>query len=887
VPGVVPMPGSQGSATNNAGGNTSNQAWGNYSIGGGIGGQSAEYVDGAPLNVLGGTGAGSPMGFIPTQDSIQEFKVATNDVSAEFGRFAGGVINMATRSGTNAWHGSAYEYFRNTVLNANTFFNNAAGVKRPKFNQNQYGATAGGPIVKSKAFFFAGWEAFASRIGNTTTTNIPTPAMQQGIFNKQVVDPTGKCAIVQNAAAGTWTIPQSCWDTTAAILKGYYPATPNNPSNPNSNWLANPVIGNNSNQYSGRVDYNLSDKQRVFARLTYWGSRDVSQNLFLGQNKFNTGNAFSVDHTYQTVVGDTYTLSPTTVLDVRASGMRVFNEILPGQTNVDESQFGPGWAALAPQLTTPLLPEFNLGGGDGLQNFSAIDQYNRSITANYAISVSLSKIIGHHTMKAGGEFLRMDNNVFSGGFPGLFIFTPAYAHDEWADFLLGFPNVVIIGTNKATTSIAYPQGYYATDTWQAARNLTLSLGLRWELPDAIKEKHNDLTVLLPNTVDPNTGVKGTLALTNSSLYPNKTSSDAKHNLFAPRLGFAYRLPHDSVARGGYGITYLPMSLLAGLFPSNSPIVGANTQFSNGNPPIDFLSNPFPKSLYPNGINQPVGHSNPAFMKSYASYAGNPLNQQSLQRVQGSIPQSAYPYAQQWNLSMSHQFKGDMMVEIAYAGSKGTHLPEIGSGFGVSIDELSSQYYSMGAALESTVPGVGGSSIYLGQSLRPYPNYSDLDNTNANFGATSYNALDVIAQKRFRAGGTLMASYTWSKSIGNTDDLIGSKGYIQDFNNLHNERSIMGYNAPNRLVVNYVLDLPFGKGQKFGDGWSGVGGALASGWAFNGITTFQSGFPLAINDNSSGNELTKNFGVGTLRPNVVPGCNKLISGSAVSRLNKWA
>jgi hypothetical protein len=181
VPGVVPQGSASGNpmGNQNRGGTTNVNGWGNYQIGGGMANQSASYLDGSPLNVS----YINAVVLIPTQDAIQEFRVATNNVSPEFGRFAGGVVNLTTKSGTNELHGGLYEYFRNTVLNANNFFNNRSGLARPRFNQNQYGANAGGPILRHKIFFFGSWENFSYRQGIPTLTTVPTPAMRQGDFS--------------------------------------------------------------------------------------------------------------------------------------------------------------------------------------------------------------------------------------------------------------------------------------------------------------------------------------------------------------------------------------------------------------------------------------------------------------------------------------------------------------------------------------------------------------------------------------------------------------------------------------------------------------------------------------------------------------------------------
>src|SRR3954451_13539946 len=278
APGVVPQGSTSGNPLGNQSGGTftNNTGWGNYQIGGGMANQSAFYLDGAPLNTV---NANSP-GIVPVQDAIQEFRVDSNAVTPEFGRFSGGVVNMATKSGTNQFHGSAYEFLRNRVLNANDFFNNRSGVPRNSFTQNQYGISAAGPVVKDKFFFFTSWENFALRNGTPTLTTVPTATMRSGNFAglPTIYDPYTTCGLqgLQACPAGqpvrqpfpNNAIPASRLDPTAVALLRLY-APPNLPGNVN-NFAGNTNLGGNQSQVNARGDYALGEKQRLFGRYTYW-----------------------------------------------------------------------------------------------------------------------------------------------------------------------------------------------------------------------------------------------------------------------------------------------------------------------------------------------------------------------------------------------------------------------------------------------------------------------------------------------------------------------------------------------------------------------------------------------------------------------------------------
>jgi hypothetical protein len=877
--GVVPGGSSAGGTGLNQGTRSGDQGWGNYQIGGAIQGQGTEYVDGSPINVLGG----NTVALVMTQDAVQELSVITSNATADFGRSAGGVVNMTSRSGMDAWHGSVYEYFENTDLNANNFFNNRLGAVRPQDNQNQYGVVISGPIRKDMAFFFFDWERFAKSIGESSPTNVPTQVMRNGVFTDAIIDPLGACNIVHDPGAGTWTIANlwqgACGDPLAHILMNYYPL-PN--TSGASNWFLTTPITNHQNQYNGRFDLSIRSRQRVFGRYTYWTLHDTGFSEFNDAGGWPTANGHVINNAQQAVLGDTYTISPKTVMDVRITYVREYSPNYPDSVSVNESQFGPAYAALAPQMSIHVLPVFTLNGIHNLYNFGNITGYSVNWWNTYGANANLIKIIGAHSLKFGAEHRLMDQSGtgFDGSGSGQYTYSTTYTGDEWASFLMGYPTQVQFGSFNTTASYNYYQAYYATDTWQARPKLTLNVGLRYELPGAVAERNDRATVLLPYAVDPYTGVTGTLTLVNSPLYSHRSTVLPKHNLLAPRLGFAWRMNNDFVIRGGYGIFYLPADL-TGEMASSSLVNAATTQINvTGALPTSL------QNLYPKTLNQPIGRNDPGFMFLYCCTA-------SLKNIAGPVPRQKFPYMQEWNFTVSHQFEHNWEAEISYAGLKGSNLPGIGRG----LDELSSQYYAMGPALLNPTT-VNGIPMTMGQSLRPYPFYSNLSDTAEFYAHSNYDSLQAKLVRRFNSGGTLLANYTWSKNLGNTDTLNGfleakpsaqtsssGLGTIQDYNNPNGEYSLLSYNVNQLAVISYVLNLPFGKGQKFARNLAPPFDKLVSGWNVDGITTLQSGFPVFLTEASS-NPLTQFFGGGTLRPNVIAGCKKKISGSAQSRLGEW-
>ena len=558
VPGVV----AQGSSLSNPT-NTNISAWGNYQIGGGFGNQSAAFLDGAPLN----TAYNNAVMLVPTQDSVQEFRVQTNNLGPEFSRFAGGVINMISKSGTNQYHGTAYEFLRNKVLNSNTFFNNRSGIARPAFTQNQFGADVGGRVIKDKLFFFVSYEGFRLRQGASTLTSVPTAAMRDGDFSNlrsssgaliPIYDPLTTCGQLTNPACASGQtvlrspfsnnmIPASRVDPTAKILKNLWamPDLPGQPYTSVSNYATNASAGGNNDQFNGRFDHNVSSKQRIFGRYTRWTDYNLASDPYSAAQKAaslpQTGTAVDFQ-TVQAVFGDTYTFTPNTIGDIRLSLFRFTYNSLPQSFGSNFTQFG--WPAnLNTQVPWREVPYVCV------QGFSDFCQEVTGITANntFSFSPSLTRIMGRHTIKVGSEWRRLQYNFGkSNQASGVFNFdniitsvnpvSPGSSGYGFASFLLGYgANGQVPGTTGSPNGLQVPtmtaaqftyQGYYVSDTFQASKKLTLNYGVRWDLPGAYTERYNNESVWLPNAVSPlaqQTGlpIKGALGLVDTPQSPGR------------------------------------------------------------------------------------------------------------------------------------------------------------------------------------------------------------------------------------------------------------------------------------------------------------------------------------------------------------------------------
>jgi hypothetical protein len=909
VPGVVP--GGQSGTTPTG---TNIFAWGNYQIGGGQSNQSATYVDGAPVNAV----YSNLTSLVPTQDAIQEFRVQTNNLGAEFGHLAGGAINLYTKSGSNNFHGSAYEFLRNRSLNANNFFNNRAGVQRPAFTQNQYGANLGGPIVKDKTFFFFGWEGFRLRQGQSFVYSVPTDAMRNGDFSDlrnasgaviPVYDPLSTCGRFGNPACAKDAngndiitrqqfpnniIPQNRIDPAARVLTNLWGRAngPGTQFTRVNNYTANASVGGDNDQYNGRVDHTFSEKNRMFGRYTYWTNLNLPIDPYGTQTCVDRcTETFS---TNQAVIADTWTINPTLIADFRVSYTRFSYDRSALTAGYDLTQLG--WpASMNEQVVFRVVPLPNVTGYNGVFSTSGTGSTIIARNDTYSLAPTLTKIAGKHTLKFGAELRRSTHNYYQQNNPsGQFTFnnqmtannplSPAGTGDGFASFLLGYANGGGVNQNALVAGQILYRGYYVNDQWQVTPRLTVNYGLRFERMGPWSERYDRLSVLQPDVVNeiPGPGgvpLIGRIALVNTAANPSRNVQQLG-NLFSPRFGIAFRLNDKTVIRTGYGIFWLPNDVRWSMAPNNDAVNSFNNPFNGTTDgsitPLDTLRNPFP-----NGLQQTPGRS--------ADYQQRFLGQS----IAGALYDDPYSYAQQWNFDIQRELPGGMALSIAYAGSKGNHLP----GPDQQLDQLPPEFFALGAGrLQQQVANPFFGSVQLGtlslpqvaygHLLTPYPHYTGFSMKNPTNRNSIYHSAQVNLEKRFRRGGSIVGAYTWSKLISDTDTITGwlepggGAGGAQDNYNLRAERSLALYDTPHRAVVSYIVDLPFGKGQPFGSNVTGLADKLISGWGVNGIATFQSGNPLPISVAVN----TNGFGAGQ-RPNRT---DQSIGrdGSAQERIGQW-
>jgi hypothetical protein len=919
IPGVVPGGGTAGNTVANGGSGsfqvgtqTQAIAYGNYQIGGGFSGQSLFFIDGVESNVP----ENNVNSLVPTQDSVQEFRVSTNNVTAEFGGFSGGVVQISTKQGTNQFHGTVYDYFRNTALDANDYFDNQHHLARQPLHQNQYGFNVGGPLAKNKLFFFFSFEREPVTSGGLDTFTLPTAAQLAGNFSafgpaQILFNPATNAPYACNGVANT-LCPSQIDATALKLLQLEFPL-PNTAGINNgtvNNFVGSAPIEGAQNQFNARVDYNLGDKDQLFARYTFWNPHNgPSDPLGTKTGAGPTGNT-----TTEAVVGDNHIFNASTLADLRLSWLENYNFQVPLSNGFNQSTINANYGTLQNEQVNNhqgLLP------GLGFQNYSGGAELSQLYWLNtaYSINGSLTKVKGRHTIKVGGngrqiEWTGFGNNQGLGlGATNAFTANSAgVGGNAIASFLLGIPSSTGISEVGTTRSVLHSYGFYAVDTWQATKKLTLNLGIRWEQPGSYSEVNNNDTVLLaslattlPNYINPVTGTSqptvGGLAFTASPQYGSRREESLHWNLFSPREGFDYRIDDKTVVRGGYGIAYLPAEMTAD-GPGGSPINSAGTNLSN-TPGITYAGEPTVANPLPNGINQPLGRNPVA------------LTQLLGQGIGSRIPNQPYGYVQQYNLGVERALDSKSVLSVAYAASKGTHLvlSQGYTGTGINLDQLPDAYDSIGgnpttgtglfkqvanpyAGLFSSGGQRNQPTIFEGYLLEPYPQYTGVSQAVPRKGASTYNALQMSYKRTFPHSGLVQLAYTYAKLISNTDntssfeDGQGGQGVVQDNNNIHPDKSVSLQDLTHNLVINYGIDLPFGHGEMFLNKSGSLLNAVVGGWRMNGITTLHSGLPVPFVYNGT-NYLSQYFGAGPIRPNVVPGCNKHTGGSAQSRAaNGW-
>jgi len=875
--------------------------FGYWSSNGGMPGTNEVMMDGATA-VTANMGAAS---IIPTIDAIQEFKLSTNALAAEFGRSGGAVLNAVYKSGTNQYHGTVYDFARNTVFNASTWLNNKNGFARPFNNTQTFGFTIGGPVRvpklidgRNKLFVFSNYEGYRNVLPVNQLLTVPTVGERTGDFSGrytaagqlvQVYDPLNTVPVpnqpgqVNRVQFPGNVIPANRINPVAAALMKYYPvpnAIPTSALTNANNYVTAGSGKNSQNMWAIKTDYNVSSTQHLFVRYTQSSQGGGAANLFGNTPNCTTclksgnpagaysprgGGSDLFIYPKNIVVGYTNTLTPHTILDFRYAINRQLLSRLPQSGGFDLTSIGMP-KSLADAVYYKTFPAISITSYQGLGTSSNGDLLRRA-DLTHAVQGSITYLHGAHTIKAGGDYrVSRYNDIQASDVTPSLSFGASYTQlnsatasptSGWAlaTFLLGLPTG---GTYTIPTSIAIQYHYiagYVQDDWRITKRLTLNAGLRYDLETPFTERYDHVSSFDPNVASDATKVfpaaRGGLQFMQVNVKSRYRNGVDKNN-FGPRIGLVYAMNDRTVVHAAYGILYQP-SLNTGYGAGNFGGGGFDatttliTSIDGGQTINGTLSNPFP-----NGFVQAVG----------SSQGANALLGQALTTQMRNI---VIPYTQQFNFTIQRQIRS-WLFDAGYIGSRGIH-----QWVSVQADQINPIYLSQGSALNVQKPNpfVGvittgsfaGATLSTGQLLRPYPQFNGVTLNTVSGAQMKYDALQLKAEHRFAQGFSVFSSFTWSKNLGNVGIRYYLSSPIQNAYDLTQERSLSPIDIPKVLKGGYTWDLPFGKGRTFAHSMPKAVELILGGWQTNGTLTVQSGLPVAFSvpTNSIG------FGAGQ-RPN---------------------
>jgi hypothetical protein len=747
----------------------------------------------------------------PIIDAVGEFKVQTSTFSAEFGQSAGAVVNATIKSGGNQFHGSGFEYLRNSSLDALPYFQSPG--TNPSFKQNQFGATLGGPVIKNKTFFFFAWQSSRLRNAAPQLATVPTDAEKSGDFAglAAIYDPAttrpnpNGSGYIRDPFAGN-IIPANRFDTTAQKLLTLYPQA-NQPGA--VNFVSNQTEKVDNDQYLGRIDHHFSQKDSVFG---HYATSAFDELLPATLPPPASSPTHATPEAKSFTASETHIFSPALVNEARIGYQHTWLIQQAYNTQRLFDQYGINGAYNDPTVLG--LPTFAVAGlsilgttGPGFLPTPATGSGNLPVDKEGRVIVAdenLSWVHGRHTFKFGFDFqqvtlyghvtlLARPNFAFSG------VYTqdpqnPSSTGASFADFLLGQSSNAQVSTRSLTNNRQHLYSSYAQDDWRVTSRLTVNAGIRYELPMPFYETNGHYANVI---TEPSALYGQLIQVADASKYGYRNSwVNPNYHNFAPRLGLAYQVNSKTVIRAAGGIFYgrdenTPFYYRPG---NNPPNFILTTYVTDGIDPNIVLSQGFPSTAFdPSKVVRPTVNS---FLKHTPT-----------------------PYVQQWNFNIQRQVGAGWVAQVAYVGSS-SHALE----YQINVDQ--------------GTPGAG--SILLRQ---PLPQYSAV-NTTGPFVSGNYESLQAQIERRFSKGVSVLAAYTWGHAIDNGPSSAADDGYDpgpQNPNNLSASRGNSNYDVRQRFSFSTIYELPFGKGKALVNS-NRLGQAVLGGWQLTGIVTAQTGLP---------------------------------------------
>ncbi len=847
-----------------------------YTMGGGWEGQNQFLLNGSPV-ITDNADWGGRWLLAPNVDAIQEFKVMINTYDAEYGRSAGGIVNTTLKSGANAIHGTAFDYLRNSALDANTFTNNLRSAPKGLHIVNQFGGTIGGPIKKNKAFFlgsFEGWREVVPfpRISSTPPASVrPRPDgsvdFSQTGFN--IYDPLNPTCVKPTATGcDEWErkqffgniIPADRVNPSGRAILNLYPLP--NSSGITGNFFATDNLGRyRYNQPMVRVDYNFSEATRMYGTFA-WQRGFEHRNHSGFPPPAAVGELDSERDTTTAIWDVTHIFSPTLLLDVQMSYGR-FHDYFPRGFDFAKD-LTPGKLGLTmpkiPTTTLNIAPEVKMADYNEIIGNS----FGSSVQNMFDIRPNLTRTVGRHILRFGGEYELIQFARLSVGKPlGEFFFGHNWTQKNpfrrgpkdgysVASLVLGYPSWGGMDWNETMFEGWHYYAGYIQDDFRVARNLTLNMGLRWDVQTSPSERHDRINAgfcytcknpitdqvdysKFPNLPNPVTG---------GVLFAGKTGPRAPYdsylNSWQPRFGFAYAIRPKTVIRGGYGIFF-------GFATQHDTTFGFSqrTEYINsldGNvTPTNFFASGTP---FPDGALQPTRGS-----LGLLTNAGD--------KVTFDLPSRRLPRAQQWSIGIQQELPGKVLVDVGYSGNY-TKQMTMGTQWNVISESLRAQCQANPSTCNDRVPNpffgilpknspIGSSSTAAAWQLqRPYPEFTGAwEHTNPGASAR-WDALLFRVEKKATHGLTLLSSFTYQKQFERNHFLNGNSD-TSAFRDPQPIRELAFFDRTLVWAFSGVWQLPFGKGERWAGSASGVLGHLVDGWTLDWILTHGSGLTVGVPD----------------------------------------
>jgi hypothetical protein len=878
---ITLIPGFVGGVDNNPGSNSSDD----FKVNGGQEGGTDILVDGVSISLV---SPNTQWNKGVSTDAIQEFRVLQSNFSPEFGESGDGIISLTVKSGTNNFHGSVYDYFRNRALDANSWKNNTLGLPKSVNTQNDFGATAGGPVYiphlyhgKDKTFFFFAYEGFRFRTGGTGTRSLPNEAFRNGDFSAllnqtapvQLYDPVTHDPIPGNILSNDPNFKPS------TVMTNVFALLPPTNGSLTDNVIDRSLSSTTANLFDVKIDHALSEKHRISGGFDYdntntGGTSDLGP-LFGSHLPQSTRYArFS----------DNYIFTPTVVNQFLFGFSRRFR----GEVANTLGQGYPAKIGLqGVQNTTFPCIKFTGSPYQEQLNNCGDSQFADNV---YQLNDSVSWIRGKHNLKFGGGVRMLQFNVRRlTTSSGEFDFNAAQTSlngvggDPVASSLFGLVDTTTLNYG-AFSGVRYKDfSFYGQDTYKLTSRLTLNYGLRYDLDLPATEAFDRFSMVDPTLPNPGAdNIPGAYTYFGNGTGRNgrKRPQDVYKKAFGPRIGFAYSINNKTVVRGGYGIFYEPLK--EGSFADQDGLGFFNRQTVN-------VTNGGPTQI-DNGVTRIFPDSGP-----FTPEAQNGSNGVILVPRNSGRPADI----QTWNLDIQRQLTSNMMLSVAYVGSKGTHLPALN----IIPNQVNPSFLTLGNELTSdascltdnSCPNAVAAGVKLpfstfkgniNQILRPFPQYGDFNQEDNSFtpdrtGNSTYHAMQLQLNKRFAQGLSFLVSYTVSKNITDADSagpgvsgFIGTNSFIgQNSYNRGAEKAVSQLDTPQSLIASFFYELPVGRGKRFmNDG--GLSDRVLGGWYVSTILSYKSGTPTTVYGPCGGTAGDVLFAgchlTGIARVNVVPG-----------------